>query len=52
MFYRFLKVGKINDISRTFAKLVIADRLLEAKFGKRIELVSQLEPNDFNGRLN
>jgi hypothetical protein len=45
MNYIFIGKGKAKDVLRTFAKLVVADRLLEAKFGKWIEPIKNIERN-------
>lgn len=52
MNYRFILRGKAAQVFRTFAKLVVADRLLENKYGERIELSKQITVDDFKERLN
>jgi hypothetical protein len=43
----FYGKGKAKDVFRLLAKVALADRILEGKFGKRIETQQQLEPGDF-----
>jgi len=50
--YKCLSSGRAKDAFRTFTKLVLADRLLEMRFGPCIQLYEQLEAVDFNRRLN
>jgi hypothetical protein len=45
--YLFYGKGKAKDVFRLLAKASIADRLLENKFGRRIESQQQLESGDF-----
>jgi hypothetical protein len=40
--YIFFSSGRARDVFHTFAKLVLADRLLEMRFGKRIELCAPI----------
>ncbi len=39
MNYIFRDKGKVRDVLRTFAKLAVADRILEMRYGVRIELI-------------
>jgi hypothetical protein len=50
---RIILHGKAQKVFRTLAKLVVADRLLENKFGKPIELLPQhFTPGYFKEREN